>query len=328
MSLDIRQAVQPVPSYIGLSTGTTRFRASIVEGPMNTLILAFPGAEDLGENLAAQLQCEASAIELRRFPDGEQLVRLRPGVTGRRVLLVAPLDHPDEKTLPVLFAADAARELGAAEVGLVAPYLPYMQQDARFRPGEAVTSRSYARLLSNAFDFLVTVGPHLHRYHDLQEIYSIPTKVVSPARSIAAWLARELPPCILVGTEDASWIGEVAAAADVPFVLMERTPDEGQRLSLPPGSTSLGRTPVLMEDIATTGKSLITAAQALRAAGWHAPVAVVVHALLQHEDAQALHQAGVPRIASCNTIPHASSAIPIDDELAQAVRSCIASRGA
>src|SRR4051794_3570112 len=120
---------------------------------MNTIILALPGAEPLAQTLASQLRCPASTLEEHRFPDGEALVRLRTGVSGRRVLLVAHLDHPDQKTLALLFAADVARELGAAEVGLVAPYLPYMRQDHRFRPGEAITSRTYARVLSATVDF-------------------------------------------------------------------------------------------------------------------------------------------------------------------------------
>jgi ribose-phosphate pyrophosphokinase len=109
---------------------------------MNTMILALPGAENLAQTLASLLHCPASMLEVHRFPDGEGLVRLRTGVEGQRVLLAAHLDHPDEKTLELLFAADAARDLGATEIGLVAPYLPYMRQDERFRPGEAITSRT------------------------------------------------------------------------------------------------------------------------------------------------------------------------------------------
>src|SRR5690606_29301909 len=116
-------------------------------------------------------RCEHAPLHAHTFPDGETLVRVDAPVAGRPVAIVARLDHPDAKTLALLFAADAVRELGAAGVGLVAPYLPYMRQDHRFHPGEAITSRSYARLLSRSFDFLVTVDPHLHRWHSLAEIY-------------------------------------------------------------------------------------------------------------------------------------------------------------
>src|SRR3546814_4346846 len=68
-----------------------------------------------------------------------------------------------------VFAADAARDLGVREVTLVAPYLSYMRQDRRFQLGEAVSSKSFARLVSATFDRLVTVDPHLHRYPRSEE---------------------------------------------------------------------------------------------------------------------------------------------------------------
>ena len=110
----------------------------------------------------------------------------------RRIALVCTLDRPDAKMLPLLFAAAAARELGASQVGLVAPYLAYMRQDRRFKPGEAVTSREFARLLSGAFDWLVTVDPHLHRYASLAEIYRIPTRVVHAAPLISQWIRTRI----------------------------------------------------------------------------------------------------------------------------------------
>lgn len=291
---------------------------------MKTLVLALPGAEDLGQALATRLGCDASAIEVHRFPDGEQRVRLRTSVAGCRVLLAAQLHRPGEQTLPVVFAADAARELGAAEVGLVAPYLPYMRQDARFRPGEAVAARSYARLLSTTVDFLVTVAPHLHRVPALQEIYAIPTRVVSPARAIAAWLARELPHCVLVGSEASTWIGELAAAAAVPFVLLQGGAGDGARSSLAPSGNQEGRTPVIVQDIASTGHSLVAASEAVRGAGWGTALALAVHLLLEEEEVQALHHAGVPRIVGCNTVAHPCAVIRVDADVADAVAAMVA----
>src|SRR3546814_1718571 len=83
----------------------------------------------------------------------------------RRVLFraLSSLDHPYAKVLPLLFAADTARDLGARRIVLVAPYLAYMRQDIRFHAGEAVTSRTFAAILSRHLDWLVTVDPHLHR---------------------------------------------------------------------------------------------------------------------------------------------------------------------
>jgi ribose-phosphate pyrophosphokinase len=143
------------------------------------LILGMPGAARMATQLAAELDAEFSEVALHRFPDGESLTRIDANVKGRCVVIAANLRHADETTLPLIFAADAARELGASQVGLVAPYLAYMRQDHRFNPGEAITSRSYARLLSSSFDFLVTVDPHLHRWRNLGELYTIRTQAVA-----------------------------------------------------------------------------------------------------------------------------------------------------
>ena len=78
---------------------------------------------------------DVGSIETRRFPTASY-VRLH-GDPGRAVDLVCTLDRPDPQFLSLVFAADAARELGASEVNLVAPYLAYMRQDKRFRGGKA-----------------------------------------------------------------------------------------------------------------------------------------------------------------------------------------------
>ena len=292
---------------------------------MNTIILALPGAERLAETLAQQLHCAASTVEAHRFPDGEVVVRLRTAVTGQRVLLVAHLDRPDDKTLALVFAADAARELGALQVGLVAPYLPYMRQDDRFRPGEAITSRSYARLLSSTIDWLVTVDPHLHRWPSLDAIYSIRSHVVAAAPAIADWLRREVPQAILVGpdSESEQWVADVAGRVGVPYVVMtkERRGDREVQVRLPQGVAHEGRTPVLVDDIMSSGHTMAAAAHVLRGAGWGRPLCVGVHALMDAAALDMLHRAGIARVASCDTVPHPTNAIGVAALLAEGVRA-------
>ena len=92
-------------------------------------------------------------VTSRRFPDGETYLRIDTDCAGKTVILVCTLERPDDKLLPLVFLADAVRELGAARVGLVAPYLAYLRQDRRFLPGEAVTSKTFAGLLSRYVDW-------------------------------------------------------------------------------------------------------------------------------------------------------------------------------
>ena len=138
------------------------------------IFIALPGNDAMAAALAARTGGAVAALETRAFPDGETYLRLHGDVGGKSVAIVCSLDRPDGKFLPLAFTAAMARDLGAGRVGLVAPYLAYMRQDRRFKSGEAVTSGSFARLLSSSVDWLVTVDPHLHRHASLDEIYDDP----------------------------------------------------------------------------------------------------------------------------------------------------------
>lgn len=288
------------------------------------LIVSLPGGAYMAAALSRELACDMTELALHRFPDGEALVRIDAPVQGRCVVFVGSLHHPDEKTLPLIFAADAARELGAAQVGLVAPYLAYMRQDKRFHPGEAVTSRSYAKLVSSSLDFLLTVDPHLHRWHSLQEIYPIRAQTVSSAPAIAKWVQANVPSALLVGpdSESEQWVAEVGRIANLPFTVLEKTRhgDRDVRVKLShPGQWS-GRTPVLLDDIVSTGHTLIAAAESLRAVGLPAPVCVAVHALFVEDAFHQLLSAGVHRVATCDAVPHPSNAIRLAPALADALK--------
>lgn len=291
------------------------------------LLLALPGAAAQAAALAREVGAECALLATHRFPDGESLVRIDAPVGGRCVVFVGSLDQPDGKTLPLLFAADAARELGAAQVGLVAPYLAYMRQDMRFRPGEAITSKTYARLLSASLDFLVTVDPHLHRWHRLDALYTLRARAVAAAPAMARWIRGAVAAPLLVGpdAESAQWVARVARLCRAPWTVMQkvRSGDHEVRVTLAPDVPWQGRTPVLLDDIASSGGTLVAAAGALAAAGAAPPVCVVTHALLDDAALQRLAAAGISRFVSCDTVAHSSNAIALAPLLARALRSVV-----
>lgn len=289
---------------------------------MQTVFFPLPGNESLAQSIADSHGAEAAALEVRRFPDGESYVRYSENLKRRRVILVCTLDRPDEKFLPLIFAAAAARDLGAAEVGLVAPYLAYMRQDRRFRPGEAVTSTYFARTLNHWFDWLVTVDPHLHRRSSLSEIYSILTTELSAAPSISSWIGEAVKNPILIGpdSESEQWVAAVADNIGAPFVVLEKTRrgDREVEVSVPQVKRWQNHTPVLVDDIISTARTMIETAEHLKAAGMASPVCIGVHAIFAGDAYQAL-QVNAEKIVTCNTIPHVSNAIDLTELLAAGV---------
>jgi len=183
-------------------------------------VFALPGHEALGEHLTWALNAERGMLTVRNFPDGETYVRVDTDCDGKDVVLAATLHHPNSLRLPLAFCAQAARDVGARRVVLVVPYLAYLRQDARFQPGEAITSKVFASYLNVAFDGLVTVDSHLHRYASLDELYSIPTRVVHAAPALATWIREHIPNALIVGPdrESEQWVSEVARLVGAPFI--------------------------------------------------------------------------------------------------------------
>jgi len=290
---------------------------------MSTIVFGFPGQEALAARLAAMPDTGRGELLLRHFPDGESYVRLDSPVAGCRVILVCGLDHPDERAMALMFAGATARELGATQVGIVAPYLGYMRQDARFQPGEAITSRHFARMLSQHADWLVAVDPHLHRFNSLDEIYSLRSAVVPAAPVIAAWIASNVARPLLVGPdrESEQWVSEVARLAAAPHVVMTKTRRGDREVDIAVSDFSAwhDRTPVLVDDIISTARTMAAAAQRLVEAGLRKPVCIGVHALFA-PDAVALLEACAARVVTCNTIAHATNAIDLAPAIVEAVR--------
>ena len=106
---------------------------------MSVQIFPFPGEERRAAALAARCGGEVGALNFGRYPEGECRFRLDPSRLDGTAIFVCGLNDPDPKLPGLLMAAATARELGAARVGLVAPYLAYMRQDKRFAPGEPAT---------------------------------------------------------------------------------------------------------------------------------------------------------------------------------------------
>jgi ribose-phosphate pyrophosphokinase len=289
------------------------------------VVLALPGNEDLAAGVARSLGAEHGANPSRSFPDGETYVRVTMPVRGRDVVLLGTLDRPDERTIPALLTAAALRDLGARSVGLVAPYLAYMRQDARFVPGEGITSAYFARLVSAHVDWLVTVDPHLHRYRSLDAVYTIPALALSAAPRIAAWIVGHVRRPIVVGPdgESAQWVDAVAAEGGLPTMVLEkiRRGDREVEISVPDAARWRGHTPVVVDDIISTAGTMIAAVRLLRRARLRPPVCVGVHAVFAPGAYASLRRAGAARVVTCNTIAHRSNAIDVAEILAAGVRA-------
>jgi ribose-phosphate pyrophosphokinase len=284
-----------------------------------------PSSAEAAQRLARRLGVGLHEIALHRFPDGE--LRVTVGPAASTVIVYASLDEPNDKLLALLFASEALRRGGAKRLVLVAPYLCYMRQDAAFHEGEAVSQKAIGRLLASAVDRVITVDAHLHRTKDIHDIFpGIEADNLSAMPAIADGLRAGGfdPNTVVVGPDEESqaWVSDLAArlGAQPAVARKTRRGDRSVEITFADPALFAGRPALLVDDIVSSGGTLMTCAKALQAAGATTVDAVVTHALFAPELAARLFEAGIRSVKSTDSIRHPSNAIALDAVLAGALR--------
>lgn len=286
------------------------------------LVLGFPEYSAPARDLARAAGLDFAEIEVHRFPDGESRICL-PQQLPERVFICRSLNQPNEKLVELMLATATARKLGASRIALVAPYLAYMRQDKAFHPGEAVSQQIVGGLLAGLYEMLVTVDPHLHRVHRLED--AVPCRkaiALSATEAMSSYLDGKLDNPLLLGPDEESrqWVAAIARRNSLDFHVASKTrrSDTDVSISLPPADYR-ARHVVLVDDVISTGRTIEVA---IRELGQHQPASITVmatHALFAGDALQRLKAAGASQIWSTDSIPHATNRIKLAECLGGAL---------
>ena len=292
--------------------------------PERPLLLCFDDELAAAQRIAQAAGIELVVIERHRFPDGELKLRL-PACLNGPVVVLRSLDHPNEKIVELLLAGQTARQLGAGHLTLLAPYLAYMRQDKAFHPGEAVSQRIVGGFLASLFDAVITVDPHLHRVATLEQAVPVPQAVVlSGAPLLSDLIARHHHAPVLLGPdeESAQWVARAALRHGFDHAVCHKVRSGDKQVAIALPSIPLaGRDVVLLDDVASTGRTVAqTARLVLQAGAAHVDVAIT-HALFADDALQIIHEAGACEVWSTDCIAHSTNAVAMAPLLAQALQA-------
>lgn len=288
------------------------------------IVIGFEDYAGQGRGLAAALGVPIEFAQLRRFPDGESLVRL-PATLPAEVVFCRSLDQPNDKLVELMLAAWTAREQGARRLTLVAPYLCYMRQDMAFHPGEAISQHIVGGFLAGLFERIVTVDPHLHRTEHLaQAVPAQRADALTAAHAIGEYIGHRIQNAFVLGpdSESEQWAQAVAAPGGLQHAVCTkvRRGDREVEIRMPEADLS-GRHVVLVDDVASTGRTLAAAARLALARGAASVDVFVTHAILGGDAAAELRLAGVRETWSTDSVSHASNVLPLAPLIADQLRS-------
>lgn len=293
---------------------------------MSVAIQSLPSSSRDASRLAARLGVPFQEIAVHTFPDGE--MRVTAGPATSTTIIYASLDHPNDKLIALAFAAEALRRGGAKRLVLVAPYLCYMRQDAAFHEGEAISQKVIGSLLPRYVDRVITVDAHLHRTPDIGAVFpGIESDNLSAMPAISDVLREAgIPPTTIVVGPDAEslpWVSELAGRLGLSWTVAQknRRGDRSVEIAFQNPAAIAGCPALIVDDIVSSGGTMIACAKALTAAGATTIDAVVTHALFPERLCTEMRSSGIRSIRSTHSVPHSTNAIVLDDLFVEALES-------
>jgi len=298
----------------------------------DALLLGFPESGLQARRVAECAGLPFAAVEVHGFPDGESRLTL-PETAAGHVILYRSLDRPNPKLVELLLACRALRERGAKRLTLVAPYLCYMRQDCAFRSGEVVSQPIIGEWLAGLFDTVITVDPHLHRVHRLEQAVPARSAIALSAGPVFAEYLRgegRSENTLLLGpdAESEQWVSGIGRAAGLPWAVArkERRGDRSVQIHLPGKVDFAGRRVILLDDMASTGRTLAGAAEQARRRGAAEISVLVTHALFVNDSLPHLRAGPIDHIGSSDSIPHETNVVSLAPLLGACLREALEAR--
>lgn len=286
-------------------------------------VIGGPASQGLARKIAKRLDAKYIEVGVRTFADGESKLTLPVKPRGKAIV-VNSTHPPTDSNLIQTFSLISQAQKHASVIAII-PYLGYLRQDIEFLPGEVVTSKVVARSLSAVgASKIITIDAH-------SEIalgyFDIPTRNVSAIPKLALHCKKLHLSNPLVVAPDFFWSANAKKFADMlstESIALNKQRDRktGKLYIMPTKIMDLkDRDIILVDDMISTGNSMIKAARYLKRQNCGKIFACCTHGILVNDAQKRMHHAGIKKIICTNTIPSKNSLVDISDVLASAVLS-------
>jgi len=288
-------------------------------------IICGPASKPLAEAVSAQTGYPNVNVSAKVFPDGESYVRLEAEVKDEEVAIIQTTCPPmqDGRLFQLCFMADAAKRGGAKKVTAVVPYLAYARQDKMFLSGEGISIETISRMLKAAgIDELLTVN--IHSEHSLGQ-FPFLARTVSAIPLIADYFVKKGHKGAFALSPDkgAMYIAQQAQSVlggDVGHLNKTRNRYTGQTVQTAEGLNVKGQTVLILDDIISTGGTIVGAAKILRENGAKHVFCGCVHGLLIGDAEKRILDAGVEEIVGTDSVPGSVSKVSLAPLISQVLK--------
>lgn len=288
------------------------------------IIISCSHGKHLGYKVAKRLKAQHSELLVKKFPDDELLVRFNADLRGKNIVLVQSFYRDiSDCVVEIILASATARDLGAKKIILAAPYFPYLRQDRRFHSGESVSQSIIAKLIEKYFDEILIIDPHLHRRKSLSQVFRIKAAKLTANSLIADHIKKHIKNPIIIGPDEESykWARSVAGIISTESRILEkkRYSSYHVEVKLNKKIDLKGKNVVIVDDIVSTGHTIIETAKLLRKLGAKNIYCICVHGIFVDGALKKLRKAKI-KVISTNTIPNRVARIDVSGVIGEVLK--------
>ena len=286
-------------------------------------VISGKSSESLAKELSKKIKANVVKSEIRVFPDGESKITLIGKMSKRKSIVLQSIYPPvDTNLIQVLSLITKAKE-NSSEVVAVIPYMGYARQDREFLPGEIVTMKVLGKLFKSAGASKIIVVD-IHSSIGLKH-FSIKTKNITAIPDLVEYFKKLSLKNPLVVSPDQGGkkrAKEFAKEFNLDYIALEKKRDRKTgkvKIKTKNLEEVENRDLILVDDIISTGGSIIKATQFLKKQKCKRIYVACTHALLMNDAEKKIKKAGVTSIISTNTIPGKTSKVDISKTIAKAI---------
>ena len=290
---------------------------------VNFTVIGGNASKDLAKRIARRLKAKYVDVDTRTFPDGESKITFRHNLKKSVVLVVQSTYPPvDTNLLQILSIISEVKKI-SSKIYAIMPYMGYARQDRQFLNGEIVTMSVVAKMLQAA-GAKKAIVVDIHSKTALRH-FKIPTENVSAIPELAKYLKKLKLKNPIVVSPDTGGSLRAKKFADIlksDFITLKKSRNRKTgKVSIQSTKADVnGKDLIIVDDIISTGGSVVKATQFLKKQKCKRVFVVCTHGLLVGDAEKNIKKAGVTQIISTNTIPRSISKVDVSGVIAQAVQ--------
>ncbi len=290
---------------------------------MSILVISFSDTRKLAMNVARGLNAEYETVSMKKFPDGELNPVIKKNPKNKIVVVVSSMAlNPDEKIVGALLAGGIAKDYGAKKVILFATYFPYLRQDRHFLEYDSFSSK-YITPIFSIFNNVVVIAPHRHRIKNIKTL-SKNFSYIEVNSLIASYIKKRFGNDLtIVGPDEESsqWSRPVAEILGHKAVVLKKHRYSPSKIRDEKTDAKFGENVIIIDDIISTGKTMVGALDLAKKRGAKNLVALGIHGVFDEDSVREIEKRA--ELITTNTIPSKFSKIDVSPEIIKEIKKII-----